>query len=477
MGDGEQRAANLMLLSTYARDFESNGFRGLSAFVRFMEKLEQGNDKVDASCDNSAVEDAVRIMTIHKSKGLEFNYCIIAGLDVDYNRRVLDTTILTHSKLGMGFDLRDVDELMSFSTLQRAAIRQAIIDDDMPEQLRVLYVAMTRAKEKLIMVTAAGKPHDLVEKCRGAEPNNKLDRFQVWSAGDPTALLLPCFLAHERGGMVCEYESAFQMDNDDDGSVVPFSVNIIGADKVMADECEDDCGDDEGASPTESVIPPELQAQIGERLDYEYKYLPLSKTVSKTTASSLKARAFNKDFFASDIPAFMAKAGLTAAQRGTAAHRFLECCDYARCDDLQAERSRLVLEGKLTQEQADAIDLDLLAGFFSSDLFARLMKSGSVKREYNFAVNISACELYPDLPQEFADELIMVQGAVDCFFEEDGEIVIIDYKTDRVNASDELVERYTDQLKLYRCAIEQITEKRVKQCVLFSVSLGKTVEI
>lgn len=471
MGNGEQRIANLMLLSKYAQDFENNGFKGLSAFVRFMEKLEEGDGKVEASLDSTALDNAVRIMTIHKSKGLEFPYCIIAGLDVDFNRMPLNSGIITHSELGIGLDLRDVDTLMDYSTAQRAAVRQAIVNEEMAEQLRVLYVAMTRAKEKLIMVTAAAKPEELVEKHRGAECGKKLDRFKVWSSNDPASLILPCLLSHPVGGMVCNYDSAFEMDNDNDGSAVPFAVNIIG----KGEETEVIAQPEEQAEEIE--IPPELEEQIGHRLNYEYKYLPLSKTVSKTTASSLKARAFDKEFFATDIPAFMAKSGMTAAQRGTAAHRFLECCDYSRCDDLKSEASRLVQNGRLTQEQVDAIDFNLLKSFFESELFARLLRSPSVSREYNFAVNISVRELYPDLPDEFKNELVMVQGAVDCFFEEDGEIVIIDYKTDRVSRPEQLTERYTDQLRLYRSAIEQITEKRVKECVLFSVSLGKTVEI
>ena len=471
MGNGEQRIANLMLLSNYAQEFESNGFRGLSAFVRFMEKLEQGEGKVESSLDSSAIDDAVRIMTIHKSKGLEFPYCIIAGLNTKFNRQFVNSGMITHAELGIGFDLRDVDTLTEYSTAQRSAVRQAIINDDMAEQLRVLYVAMTRAKEKLIMVTATTNPERLIEKCSGANCDEKLDSFTVCSAASQADLILPCLLSHPLGGMVCSFDTAFDMDNENAGSAMPFSVNIIRTQEseLVCDETQENF--------EEIEVSKELEDEIRERLDYKYPYLSLSKTVSKTTASKLKAKAFNKEFFASDIPAFMAKSGMTAAQRGTAAHRFLQCCDYRNCDDLTREATRLVLDGKLSQEQMNAIDFSLLKNFFESDLFSRILKSDNVNREYNFAVNISACELDAELPKQFQDELVMVQGAIDCFFEENGEIVIIDYKTDRVSDVEQLKDRYTSQLQLYRSAIEQITEKRVKQCVLYSVVLGKTVEI
>lgn len=471
MGCGEQRYANLMLLINYAQDFESNGFRGLSAFVRFMERLEQGESTVSSSLDSSAVDNAVRIMTIHKSKGLEFPYCIIAGLGTKFNRQPVNLGMITHSELGIGFDLRDVDTLCEYSTVQRAAVRQAIINDEMAEQLRVLYVAMTRAKEKLIMVTATTNSEKLIEKCSGADCAEKLDSFTICNATNQTELILPCLLAHPVAKNVGVFNSAFDMDNEIDGSDVPFSVNIIGSNETEYEpESEQENIDIAFASS-------ELENEIMERLSYKYPYMPLSKTVSKTTASNLKEHAFNEEFFASDIPAFMSKSGMTAAQRGTAAHRFLQCCDFSCCDDLKAEASRLVGDGKLTQEQMDAIDFNLLKSFFDSDLFSRIMKSDNVQREYNFAVNMSACDIDGELSKQFEDELVMVQGAVDCFFEENGEIVIVDYKTDRVGDEAQLRDRYSTQLELYRAAIEQSTEKIVKQCVLYSVTLGKTVEI
>ncbi len=471
MGKGEQRNANLMLLMNYAQNFESSGFKGLSAFVRFMEKLEQGEGKVESSLDSSSVDNAVRIMTIHKSKGLEFPYCILAGLSTKFNRQPVNIGMITHSECGIGFNLRDVDELCEYSTVQRAAVRQSIINDEMAEQLRVLYVAMTRAKEKLIMVTGENNPEKLIEKCDGAQCGEKLDSFTVCSASNQTELILPCLLSHPIARHAGVFNNAFELDNDSDGADVPFAINIILNQKIT-----DDCAHtDEKKGSVEAHE--ELERQVVERLEYQYPYMVLAKTVSKTTASNLKSGAFNEEFFASDIPAFMAKSGMTAAQRGTAAHRFLQCCDYSCCDDLKKEALRLEQAGKLTREQVEAIDFELLNKFFESELFARILNSDSVNREYNFAVNISACELDSELPKEFADELVMVQGAVDCFFEENGEIVIVDYKTDRVSDEGQLRERYTSQLLLYRSAIEQCTEKRVKQCVLYSIALGKTIDI
>ncbi len=468
MGNGEQRRANLMLLLNYAQGFESNGFRGLSAFIRFMEQLEEGDNKVESSFDSASLDNAVRITTIHKSKGLEFPYCIIAGLGTAYNRMPINFGPITHPQLGIGFNLRDVETLSEYNTVQRAVVRQMIVNDDMAEQLRLLYVGMTRAKEKLILVTSAREPEALIEKCSGMNPDEKMRDFVVYSGSNNAELLLYCLLASPIAKF-CRYIS--DVSSMADEGTEPFVVNVItGVDLIEQEQTgETEC--------EEIEIPAELEKTLRERIDYKYPYMSLSKTVSKTTASSLKASTLNEEFFACDIPAFMSKGGLTAAQRGTAAHRFLQCCDYSRADNLTAEADRLVEIGKITREQADAIDFDLVEKFLKSDLYRRISVSPNVEREYHFAVNVSACEIDPGLPSEFSDELVMVQGAVDCFFEEDGEIVIVDYKTDRVKTDDELRERYTSQLEMYRRAVEQSTEKRVKECLLYSFTLGRCVDI
>ncbi|MBR5272219.1 MAG: helicase-exonuclease AddAB subunit AddA [Clostridia bacterium] len=468
MGNSEQRRANLMLLMNYAQGFESNGFRGLSAFIRFMEQLEEGENKVESSFDSASLDNAVRVTTIHKSKGLEFPYCIIAGLGRTFNRQPINFGPITHSKLGVGFNLRDVETLSEYNTVQRAVVRQMIVNDDMAEQLRVLYVAMTRAKEKLILVTSARDPEALIEKCSGMQCGEKIRDFVVYSASNTAELLLYCLLSSPTAKF-CRYFSNVS-DITEEGTEA-FAINVITGVELHTDETETN------AESEKIQISAELEKAVRERIEYKYPYMALSKTVSKTTASNLKASALNEEFFASDIPAFMSKGGLTAAQRGTATHRFLQCCDYSCADNLSAEADRLVESGKMTREQADAIDYRLVEKFFESDLYSRISRSSNVQREYNFAVNVSACDLDPELPKEFADELVMVQGAVDCFFEEDGEIVIVDYKTDRIKSEDELRARYTSQLKMYLSAVEQCTEKRVKQCVLYSFTLGRSVEI
>ena len=296
----------------------------------------------------------------------------------------------------------------------------------------------------------------------------KMRDFIVYSCGNLAELLLYCLLASPTARF-CNYISDVSEMTDDDSEA--FRINVITDVEMTAE-------DEQTEEETEMAeIPEELEAEIRKRIEYRYPYMALSRTVSKTTASSLKASGLNEEFFASEIPAFMSKGGLTAAQRGTATHRFLQCCDFSCADNLRAEADRLVSAGRITAEQAEAIDFALVEKFFSSDLFKRISRSGWVEREYNFAVNVSACEINPELPEEFRDESVMVQGAVDCFFEQDGELVIVDYKTDRVKSEDELRERYASQLNMYRTALEQSTDKRVSECVLYSFTLGKSVDI
>ena len=217
--------------------------------------------------------------------------------------------------------------------------------------------------------------------------------------------------------------------------------------------------------------------EIERRLSYRYPYEALTAVVAKQSASAIDENGINREYFASARPAFMSGKGLTPAQRGTAIHLFMQHADFREAaKDVQSELNRLTNEGKLTSLEAKSVDVKILEGFFNSPIAERMLSSDRIFREKRFTIARRAGEMYPELPENAADEEIIVQGMVDCAFVEDGEIVIVDYKTDRA-APDEISRAYAAQLGVYREAMMQCTGLKVKETVLYLFHYGVTVNI
>ena len=218
---------------------------------------------------------------------------------------------------------------------------------------------------------------------------------------------------------------------------------------------------------------------LKERTSFEYKKSGLKKLPSKIAASDLShklsVKAFDRIL---DTPAFMSDNTLTAAQRGTALHAFMQFCDFEKARiDLNSEIDRLVEKGFISKLQAQSIDADKASRFVNSELITRCLNSDEVYKEFRFTTKVSASVVDPDIDASLADEKIILQGAVDLAFVEDGELVIVDYKTDRVKDVSELYDMYRHQLLIYKDAMEQCTEYEVKECLIYSISLSQCVNI
>jgi ATP-dependent helicase/nuclease subunit A len=222
----------------------------------------------------------------------------------------------------------------------------------------------------------------------------------------------------------------------------------------------------------------QLLETVSNRTHFSYKYEPLSSFSTKKAASSFNKSENNELFFANATPEFTHSESLTAAEKGTAVHRFMEVCDFELAkNDVPAEIERLVSLGKLTQQQADVIDTDSINQFFESPLFKRIEASPKVLREQKFTMFVPISFSQPQLDEEFADEKILVQGVIDCAFFENNRIVVLDYKTDRVKSADELAEIYTNQLQIYKLAAEKLFNTEVSQLLLYSFKLSEEKEI
>lgn len=464
---------NLRMLLDYARSFEQATHRGLSAFISYLDRLgESGSDLPAAKRSHGAGMCGVRLMSIHKSKGLEFPVCIIANLN---HRFVSSATeaVLLHPRYG--YAQKRVDPVLSasYNTMPRKALSIEISRAEKSEELRVLYVGLTRARQKLILCTtpqygAAAYLAGISKKLAG---ERVISPYVVRSASSLSDWLTMCAMLHPDGAPLREY-AAMEVDCSRE-SDYRMECHVIGDTDEVGDE----------AQPSADAVPVEADAALIDLLrrqaDYRYPYEGLSALPVKVAASNLAHRyaaAAPQRYL--NRPAFLADEQLNAAEKGTALHAFMQFADFAAArQDIAAELERLVAGGYLTRQQADSIDLSRADAFIHSPLISRALKASAVYKEYRFNVKIPARLVDPDVDERFAQEEIILQGAVDLAFVEDGALVIVDYKTDHVKEPSMLRGMYASQLELYRDAMTRCLGLPVKECLIYSVRHSAEVEV
>ena len=466
MPNGELRLANLRLLLSYAKKYEANGYSGLSGFLRFIDRMRRSRADLSAASTISESANVVRIMSVHHSKGLEFPVCILAGCSRAFRRERAD--VLLHPELGPGLRLRDPATGARCSTAVREAVALEQERDEMSEELRVLYVAMTRAKEKLILMTtlddAKKTLSSLASRLTGEE---RIGPYVVRGASSISDWLLLCALRHPDAGALRALAGV------SDETILPAGERWEF--RIIKPQPEEETEAEREPVPA-AQADPAILGRLNADLDFTYPYAELNGVCAKVAASELAAGKFAARYSASSRPAFLGESGLSPAERGTALHAYLQFADYrAAAQDPERELSRLEKDGFLTAQQVQAVDLKAVRAFFASPVAGRILVSPSVEREYRFSVEIPAGEVRAELPASLSREPVILQGAADCVFEEEGELVIVDYKTDREKDPEKLWERYREQLSWYRRALELCTGKRVRQCLLYSFSLGREI--
>lgn len=458
MGNGEQRYQHILSLISFAQRFDAGVNIGLTSFIRYVDKIIESNSTVDSKASLSGNDDAVTIMTIHHSKGLEFPVCILAGTSKRYNTDELSDDLLINTKYGFGVKIHNEEMMYNVPSLPYAVIKSKNANELMSENLRVLYVAMTRAKEQFITFISCQNLESKINKKLVANlVGGKITPYTVNSCTGDGDLLLLCALFHKDGKVLRDYSEIPLLP---DLAEFDMSISII-----EPEEYSEKVQKEVIAEPNKEII-----KEISDKLSYKYEYLPLSTVASKMTASSLDDSDNNFEFITSSEPAFMNKAEMTPAERGTAMHTFMQFCDYEKAkDDLETEISRLLSCGFISYEQANALDKVKLNSFFSSTFAGRMFNSDNIYREIKVSTFVKANDIY-DI--KFNND-ILVQGIADCVFEENGELILVDYKTDRVKNENELLDRYKKQIAFYRMAIEKTLKKPVKEAVLYSFCLEK----
>lgn len=469
MPDGERRRLNVGLLCDYAEKYEAAGNLGLSGFIRFIDKVARTSGDLATAARPSENADIVRIMTVHQSKGLEFPICILADMQHAFNERDNTEPVLISSSAGLGMKRRTEDGISVYDTASR---RAAVITSERmgrSEEMRVLYVALTRAKENLVMVTSVPNPEKGLAKvaveCGIGERANP---FAVLRMNNFSDLVLTALMRHPAADELRKLS----------GVDVPIFLSEKDRFKLKVVVSDSESFMTESANEQKIAAKPVFFNEVQARLDYSDPRSMLSSVPAKRAASDGSERGINREYFASSRPAFMSSGGLTPAQRGTATHKFMQFSDYSAARaDIESELARLVDGGFLSEEEGKAVNIGAAKRFFMSPLAERIFASDNVMREKKFAALFPAKFFYPELTGEAAEEKIVVQGIADCVFVEDGELVIVDYKTDTGVDAEALLDRYSAQLEIYREALSQALGMPVKETLLYSFFMNSTVKV
>ena len=469
MPDGERRRLNVGLLCDYAEKYEAAGNLGLSGFIRFIDKVARTSGDLATAARPSENADIVRIMTVHQSKGLEFPICILADMQHAFNERDNTESVLISSSAGLGMKRRTEDGISVYDTASR---RAAVITSERmgrSEEMRVLYVALTRAKENLVMVTSVPNPEKgLAKVAVECGIGDRANPFAVLRMNNFSDLVLTALMRHPAADELRKLSgvdvSIFLSEKD------RFKLKVVVSDSESFMT--------ESANEQKIAAKPVFFNEVQARLDYSDPRSVLSSVPAKRAASDGSERGINREYFASSRPAFMSSGGLTPAQRGTATHKFMQFSNYAAARaDIESELARLVDGGFLSEDEGKAVNIGAAKRFFMSPLAERIFASDNVMREKKFAALFPAKFFYPELTGEAAEEKIVVQGIADCVFVEDGKLVIVDYKTDTGVDAEALLDRYSAQLEIYREALSQALGMPVKETLLYSFFMNSTVKV
>ncbi|MEW6661144.1 MAG: helicase-exonuclease AddAB subunit AddA [Bacillota bacterium] len=495
---GRQRQANLRALQDRARQYETTMFRGLFYFLRFIKRLQESGSDMGAARALGENEDVVRIMSVHKSKGLEFPVVFVAGLGKQFNLRDAKEDTLLHKDLGIGLDVVDLAKRVKYPSIAKIAIRERLRLEALAEEMRILYVAMTRAREKLILVASTKKLRARLEEW------SLYANVEEWSlpdkalAGAKACLdwLGPALLRHPDAAPLSHFLQAEVNSSTEawqDSS--QWSVFLWEPRHCQQAPTEKEAGELfkrlKNLQPLD--ILPEEQDRVEKRLNWAYPHKSSLGKAAKVAVTEIKRRfnpeieeaeqAFPRPFIPAEAarPSFVAAKGFSTADRGSAYHLVMQHLNFQGSltpEGIRGQVQEMICREILAEEQARAVDPENLARFFAGSLGRRLLSSPEVRREIPFSLVLPAGTIYPDLGQTLAEK-VLVQGVIDCLFGEEDGLVLIDWKTDQVDPRrlEPLVASYGGQLNLYAHAVEIILRRPVKEKYLFLLMNGLEVKV
>ncbi|WP_449867051.1 helicase-exonuclease AddAB subunit AddA [Paenibacillus arenilitoris] len=512
---GTQRQANLRALHDRARQYEATSFRGLFRFLRFIERMRDSGGDLGTARSLGEQEDVVRIMSIHKSKGLEFPVVFVAGLGKLFNQQDMRSAFLKHKELGFGPRYVDPELRISYPTLPYLAIRRAMRMETLAEEMRILYVALTRPKEKMFLVGSVPDAEAKLQRWNASvDPHGSMPDFRIASARSYMDWLGPLAARQLAERESPDHSADTSPSPQWEAGVVPAALfgGEAAAAAETADRTESETEDRLQAVATLSLLEDAVrEEELRSRLEWSYPHPAASALAAKTSVTEMKRLHAEADDDAARMeeypereatgnrgpgagsltfrlrrPKFMEEVSLTAAEKGSVNHLLMQHVELSgRVDEETLKRTLagMIDLRLLTAKQSEAIDLTAVAAFFDSELGRRLLAADWVRREVPFSCMFPAGRVYPSSGETLADEPILIQGVIDCLFEDPQGVVLLDYKTDRIDKGqwDLAAERHRFQLELYAEAIEAVLCRKIDECHVFffdggrSVRLGQTI--
>lgn len=493
---GKQRQANLKALYDRARTYEQTSFRGLFRFLRFIERMIDRGDDLGAARALGEQEDVVRIMTIHSSKGLEFPVVFMAGMARNFNLTDLRKPFMLDKEFGFAAKYVNAEKRISYPSLPQLAFKRKKKMEMLAEEMRVLYVAMTRAKEKLYLTAT------LKDATKKFDQWLDVSNHQDWllkdylraSATGYIDWIGPALVRHQDGGVLRGGAETNALVNEEiTAHPASWKISVISADEVKSQTHDLEMETDDWIEMVEKgqTVPTasDFADEVSARLSWTYAHQRAASHRSKQSVSEIKRqREIADEQSATELihrfkksivkrPKFMQEKSLTPAERGTAMHMVMQHVDLSKPVSEMAiaqQVDTMVMNELLTAEQAEVIDAKLISQFFETALGSRYFQAKKVHREVPFTLSLPAQDIYPGWKEE--EEFVFVQGIIDCILEDETGLTLIDYKSDGITdrfkggfaqAQPILESRYKLQINLYTRAIEQIWKRKVHERYLF----------
>ncbi len=471
--NGPRRREDVLRFAAFAAS--AAGQSGLAGLVRAMDAAQRGGGLPSAQgAAGAAVRPGcVLIMTVHRSKGLEFPVVFVADAARRFNLTDLNRPVLCHARLGLGFALRAAGGGGLWPTAAHRAIRQALRQESLSEEMRVLYVALTRARDALFLSLPLPDPAAAVQRLALLGPA-AADPGALLRAADPSAWLLAAALEHPGGGL----RALAGLPPADRPALPPGAAEEAGQLEVSLFAAAPPPEPEQNAAPGPllTAAPDEaLLARLRRLFSWQYPRAALTRVPAKVSVTALVHR---EEEPVAARPAFLAAGGLSAAEKGTALHAFLQHADLAaaaRDPEAEAERQRRMQ--LLAPELAGQLDFAALRRFFASDVFARAQAAAEVLREYDFITALPAAAAAADKTADYAGAEVLVQGVADLVLVGPDAAEIVDYKTDRGKTPAQLLRAYRGQLMLYARAIQKRLGLPVRRCTLYSFALGAEINV
>lgn len=473
--NGVIRRANLRLLYNRAKCYENTGLRGLYSFIKFINDYRNTGNDLETAKLTGEHNDAVRIMSIHKSKGLEFPVVILFAAEHKFNLQDLHRGVLYHADLGYGPKFVDTDLRITYTFAPRAALESVLYRESVAEEMRILYVALTRAKEKLIIIGADKNIKRKIRSCLSGEFSARISGALVSEHTSYLDWIIMALVDHNDGEVLREY-----LDSDREWHLFDhdskFAIKIISS----TDEMYFGSNDNHEHKETGVIDENKLISLIS----YQYENADDTRLPSKITVTELKKRKEQEileggtEIFKKPVKVKEKATGLTSAEIGIAYHTVLQRYDLTAPtdtrEDIKNQIDEIKEKGFLTEEEAGAVNPDKILKFFKSGTGRMILTAKEVKREVMFGVTIPAKNF---IQGTNSDKEIMLQGVIDCLIVTDEGLVIIDYKTDRNFDETETVEKYRIQLDCYKYAAEKIFKKPVISKILFMLDSNMAMNL